>query len=289
MFLGDFDSARIEFNRALYRSERAKEFFKKELNQKIRVLMEEEKKNNLNLLPYEKEILKEYSNLYLFEGYRGFVNPFVNCMSGIFFLNVKDDKARDLIKECYGITKNSEILKSLDGKKHIWVIVFNGLSVIKKERVFEIPFVSRRIFYIGVALPILVKRDNLFNVFANSKRVTKLSSMDLVIEKEFSKRLPVVIKEELLRVLVQTLIQSEISKNFGSLAGAAFAIYQKAVNRADTRMWSNLPKEFDLLVLDNRGFIEIKKDGKIFKKNLDKNRNYIVLVTRYGVFVKDFK
>ena len=119
ILLGDFQNARIEFNRALVRQDRAKDFFKKEIELK-RKEIEKESKNELkkkgkkvnqssinSIVKNRKTndaIEKKYSNLFEFKPYPDFINPFTTYLAGIYFLNIGDySKATDLLKECYGM------------------------------------------------------------------------------------------------------------------------------------------------------------------------------------------
>lgn len=110
---GKMDLARVEFNRALDRQRRAKEKFNEEIRKLQAELEKDQQKNNFSKSnaenPETQEILAEkYPNLYNFEAYPDFVNPFATYLAGVFFNLVSDhSKAVDLLKESYGMVGNN--------------------------------------------------------------------------------------------------------------------------------------------------------------------------------------
>jgi hypothetical protein len=121
----EFDLARVEFNRALDRQRRAKEKFNEEIR-KLQAELEKDQENDLekdqeNGLENDQEknsfsksnvenpetqelLAQKYPNLYNFEAYPDFVNPFATYLAGVFFNLVRDHaKAVDLLKESYGM------------------------------------------------------------------------------------------------------------------------------------------------------------------------------------------
>ena len=100
MELGDFVNARIEFNRALDRQRRAKEYFAKEIQNK-----KESQSGNKNFgvsqnRNTQKVLYDSYQDIFSkLEAYPDFINPYTTYMSGLFFLFDGDyAKARDILK-----------------------------------------------------------------------------------------------------------------------------------------------------------------------------------------------
>ena len=185
----DFANARVEFNRALDRQRRAKEFFAKEISQEKKKIEEENKKeaqkkkvnfNKINESANNKKtrdvIEKKYSNLFAFKPYPDFINPFTSYMSGLFFLSVGDyAKATDILKETYGMIKDNEpaasyvkkdllyamnasssiLLKGKTNKHYVWIVYADGKGPKKVEKRFDIPLflITSKVYYTGIALP----------------------------------------------------------------------------------------------------------------------------------------
>ena len=282
---GDKVNARIEFNRALERQRRAKEFFAKEISQEQEKIKKEEihqaKKNKINPNKLKevarnkntKSIIeKNYSNLFAFKAYPDFVNPFSSYMSGLFFLSVGDyAKASDILKETYGMIKDNEeasdyVKKDLEyalkasssinvkaSKHYAWVIFANGEGPSKEELRFDIPLfsVTKKVHYAGITLPTFKEKSVAFSnlIVKNGKNrvhTKQIASMDKIIKAEFQKRFPTIMTRAIIRTTTQTLMQYELQKKGGLLGGIIGAVYQGFMNRTDTRQWKNLPKNFQI-------------------------------------------
>jgi len=326
ILLGDFQNARIEFNRALVRQDRAKDFFQKEIELKKKEIEKEIEKeseselkkkgkkvnqSSMNSIVENKKtndvIEKKYSNLFAFKPYPDFVNPFTTYLAGIYFLNIGDySKATDLLKECYGMVKGldngdkyvlddfklADRMKSSIRKRdehYTWVIFLNGEGPIKKELRINVPLFlvtnSKKVRYTGIALPTLKMRQtaytNLIILNGKEKRETKkFASMDRVVKTEFKNRFPLVVARALTRTVVQTIMQKQLQDKVGNLGGILGALYQGVMNRADTRIWERLPKEFQVARVKTSKYLTIFAGNKrVYKLDTDPNRNYIVFVT----------
>ncbi len=311
LLLDDFTNARVEFNRALVRQDRAKEFFQKEIELKKKEIQQEKKDFQqvaVDSIVKQKRtndvIQRRYSNLFAFKPYPDFVNPFTTYMAGLFFLNIGDyDKATDLLKESYGmiqgsgskyVAKDLELAISqkrslLSSKEHyIWIIFFNGRSSLKKELRIDVPlflFPHSHVYYTGMALPILspgVKAyDALFvSNMKQTKKTKMIVSMDRIIKTEFKKRFPVILARALTRTVVQTLIQVELYNKYKELGGLAGLLYQMVANKADIRMWRELPSEFQIVRIKTTKNLQIStKTKKLFSLKTKPQKNYIVFVT----------
>ena len=317
---GDMSNARIEFNRALERQRRAKEFFSKEISQEKKKMETEEaakmKKKKINSTQVKKAsnnkktkdaIEKRYSNLFAFKPYPDFVNPFASYMSGLFFLSTHDyAKATDILKETYGMIKGNEAgasyvkqdlqyaikasssLKSATSKHYAWVIFANGKGPSKKEIRFDIPLflVTRGLYYTGIALPTFKENQAAYShlVVKNgmkSIQTKEVASMDKVVKTEFKKRFPTVMARAITRTVAQSLMQYELKKQGGLIGGLIGAVYQGFMNRADTRQWNMLPKNFQIARIElsnpELSIVSLAGDRNI-KLNIDRNKNHIVYI-----------
>lgn len=197
MLHGDMQNARVEFNRALDRQRRAKEYFKERIEKKRKKLREKEKEKREKLSEKEEDeekaidipsvqaimqkekvnatLHKRYSNLDQFAVYPDFINPFTTYLSGLFFM-LQDDyaKANTYLKETYGMIENKEVVEkdfvtvenilnkgAKPPQENVWVIFANGLAPEKQEWRIDLPLfvVNKKVMHAGIALPKLEPRD----------------------------------------------------------------------------------------------------------------------------------
>ncbi len=277
--LHDSANARVEFNRALDRQRRAKDYFRSEIQKKEANLEKENKEA-------EDTVYKQYDSLLNdFKAYPDFINPFTTYMAGVYFLLDGDTvKARDLLKESMEMQPSNEQIKSdyelsnkyLDSslreskEKYAWIIYENGQGMIKDEIRIDIPLFifSRNVIYTGIALPKIVERSSSYAYLdINGKDTTEVCNMDNVIKTEFKKRFPAILSEAIANTITKTITQKQLNDS-SPLAGFLGFLYQSFTNRADVRSWTALPKNFQSLrvKLDGKP-IEIKNnEGKIIKE-----------------------
>jgi hypothetical protein len=81
--------------------------------------------------------------------------------------------------------------------------------------------------------------------------------MDRVVQTEFKKRYPMILSRAIASTLIKTYAQHLAQKELGDWGGIAVALYQAATNSADTRMWTSLPKDFQV------ARVPAPKDGQL--------------------------
>jgi len=307
--IGKHDLARIEFNRALDRQRRAKERFAEEISK-----MKEEIRRGQNKAPkmdinrtvnspeIDKILKKKYSNLYAFDAYPDFINPFTIYIAGLFFLSEGDyAKAATLLKETYGMVEENPVVaddfatveKILEGKRteghYTWIIFENGLGPEKEEFRVDLPIflVTNKVKYAGIALPRLKFRSRAFpflvvrNVGEETSKTTALASMDRVIQTEFKMRYPLIVTRAVISMLMKTSVQYLAQKKLGNIGGLLAAVYQLATTAADIRMWTALPKEFQIgkIVTPECGSVIIATPGgKAYKVSVPKKKSSLIYV-----------
>lgn len=280
--LNDHQNARIEFNRALDRQRKAKEFFESEIKDR-KAKTDSNTSRVANNRNTQGLIFKKYTSLLNdFDAYPDFINPFTTYMSGIYFLlNGDNTKARDLLKESVSMSpRNKQILADFklsdknrlknSKEKYAWVIFENGQGMVRDEIKIDIPLylVSRKVHYTGIALPKIVERPIAYKYLdVNGKKTEIVANMDNVIKTEFKKRFPAVVTEALINTVFKTLAQYQLNKEAGPLAGLAGALYQGLTNKADVRSWTALPKNFQStrVKIDNNPIIIKNDKGDILK------------------------
>ena len=306
---GKNDQARIEFNRALDRQRRAKERFAEEILKMKEEIRREQNKapqmdinRTVNSSKIDSILKRKYSNLYAFKAYPDFINPFTIYMAGLFFLSEGDyAKAATLLKETYGMVKENPVVaddfetveKILDGKRakghYTWIIFENGLGPEKEEFRIDLPIflATNKVKYAGIALPRLKFRTQALpwlvvrNVGEETTQTRTLASMDRVVQTEFKMRYPLIVTRAVISMLIKTSVQYMAQKNFGNIGGLLAAVYQLATTAADIRMWTALPKEFQVAKIatpEGGSVIIATPGGKTYNVSVPKKKNSLIYV-----------
>lgn len=318
---GKNDMARIEFNRALDRQRRAKERFAAEIEKLKEDIEKKQEEQNAKAQQENKKALstaniqkaannpeiesilkKKYSSLYEFKTYPDFINPFTTYLAGLFFMAEKDfSKASTLLKEAYGMLENNPVVEDdfarLEGVVgdneekgfFTWVVFENGLGPEKEEFRVDLPILlfTDKVKYTGIALPRLKFRQEAYshltvnNGQSELGRTCSLASMDRVVQTEFKKRYQSVVIRAVTSTAVKTVGQYMAQKEFGDLGGFAMAIYQGATTSADIRIWSALPKEFQIAKIKTPGCGSITLTtpaGENYDVSIPNDRNSLVYV-----------
>ncbi len=297
MELDDFANARVEFNRALDRQRRAKEYFEQEINKAQEKSVKDKNYNKAQNRYTQKAIYDSYKDLFSgYQAYPDFINPYTTYISGIFFLLDGDyTKARYLLKESVSmqpqnaqIQADFELANSLSGygkkeKNYAWIIYENGQSMAKREVKINIPLFifTNRVYYAGLALPKLYERASSYQyIQIENQKSEMIANMDSVIKAEFKKRFSQIALEATLNLIVKTYTQYELNRS-GALGGFVGMLYQAMTNKADIRSWTALPKNFQSLRIElNEKPVIIRDDrGKILSTiQVDNNEDVLIYI-----------
>jgi hypothetical protein len=276
MALGDNDLARVEFNRALDRQRRAKEKFAKEIA-KVKEEMDKEEgekksraEQNVENPKIDALITEKYPGIYEFQAYPDFVNPFTTYMAGVFFNLVGDPaKAVTFLKESYGMVSDNKYVAEdiavtedvLDGKGQlkdtVWVVFENGMGPVKEEFKIDLPLfiATNKVKYIGFALPRLELRQQAYpylSVRAGEQAYDTqiVADMDRVIRTEFKKDFKNTLTRAIISTTTKSVAQYALQKSGDYktrfLTSGLAAIYSFATTAADVRIWTTLPKDFQV-------------------------------------------
>ncbi len=280
MTQNNMEMARVEFNRALDRQRRAKGNFNKEIKDLRSSIDSRSRASNDVAIrqsvdnPEVNQILSDkYPDLSSFEVYPDFINPFATYMSGLFFnLDGDYNKGVDLMKESYGMVPENKFIAedlaetelALSNNRDIegvcWVIFENGLGPLKNIWRVDIPiyFAESRIKYAGIALPKLSYRNRSYShliVTAGEKKYSTeiVADIDRVVQTEFKQQYPSIVSRAVVSAAIKAAGQYAFDKedsSKGSLASMLTAVYSYATTTADVRVWTALPKDFQVVRFD---------------------------------------
>jgi hypothetical protein len=209
------------------------------------------------------------------KGYEDYVNPFSVFLDGIFFgANAEGssdfERARMSLrrvasmnpenpytKEDLAIANELHLGKSFD--QTTYVIFETGSAPTLEEWRLDIPVFafSDDLSYVGIALP-RIKIDPVFieSIVAEADGAAYptsiVSSMDSVVSQEFKNEWPAVLTRAIVSAGVKAVADAVVQKQAKDKAGVAgefaakfgMAALQMAINIADTRSWTTLPKQF---------------------------------------------
>lgn len=280
IMLGDYQSARVEFNRANDRHRRAKDYFAdyilkrdESINQSVGEFSDKTENININK-SYDNALSiygTNYNNLWRYKAFEGYVNPYISYISGIFFLTQRDfNKSLDLLKEAFAITSKKAILediKILQSRKdknsketYTWIIIEEGQIPKKDEIRLDLPlfFFNENLLSFNIALPIL-KEITQYTTNYNAKSLTnkaaesfEIADIASLVANEFDMELPYIITTSLLSSSYKAYLQYALGEKlgfFGSLAGAVFSYLTTS---ADIRSVRILPLRFYILRVSNK-------------------------------------
>lgn len=293
--LGDYEKARVELNRAIERQRDAVQINlariekEQEKGEKQNLHVDLDKVNSDS--KFQNQFNSNYADLNQHRAYADYVNPLTVYLDGLYFMTQSTgssdfersrksfERVRDMIGENKFIQQDLETLKQIETGHPIppttYVFFETGRAPEREQIRIDLPLflITPGVPYVGAAFPKLKYHDNylsLLNVSysGTTESATLLASMDSVVSREFKNEMPIVI--------TKTLIASAIKAGatYGAYAGVtnggrkdsgaglavliAGAIYQVAMNQADLRTWTTLPKEFQFCRLPTPADREIE-------------------------------
>jgi hypothetical protein len=208
------------------------------------------------------------------KGYADYVNPFTVYLDGIYFFHNRADSS-DLERSRKSLTRafemsgdNKFILADIDMVNAIYrgeqiapctyVIFETGRSATFEQVRVDVPIAFNKIAYVGAAFPRLATHDNhipSLNVSTSTTNTTTslVANMDSIIARDFKNEWPIILTKTLVSMVAKAA--ASYSANDAAQGTGEFAesfirfitmITQLAINIADTRSWTTLPKEIQV-------------------------------------------
>ncbi|MBN2063862.1 MAG: hypothetical protein JW745_03590 [Sedimentisphaerales bacterium] len=279
MKLQELELARVELNRALDRQRMAIEYYNNEVAKGQQAAQKKninsDKVGDVSNGSYNSIISQKYPDLAGYKVYSDFVNPMANYLAGLFFyLDGDYNKSSQLLKEAVGMSSENQFVvadyemveKILNGQQvqtgHVWVIYENGLSPEREELLFGLPIpVNNTLIFIEIALPRLVNRSGDGGAVVISApdmqlETKQLASMERVIQTEFKKEFDMILTRAIMSATAKAVAQYAVKDQDGLVQLGVLA-YTLLSTAADVRMWTSLPREFQLARLP------LPADGKL--------------------------
>lgn len=305
MSLKDFANARVEFNRALMRQDKAKEYFAKQIESNRKEF--DEAKQDIN---YEQNMGNNYNTISAqyehlmrdFTTTKDFINPYATYMASVFFFLDEDyRRGADLFKEVALINShNAEFHKEFSVfnqyanstnpqrlKKYLFIVLESGFGAGLDEWAISVPFIfDNQIISSPLALPVLKKRANSYDyLVANGAKTADFVDFDNIIATEFKINSPFIIGKALSSMIAKTTLSAAVAKNdpTGGFLSIAANIFTNATTRADVRFWNSLPKYAKIVMIENKGRVVIQADDgtSVFESDLP-DKNLLIVVRSFS-------
>ena len=275
--LGEPDKARPELIRAYQRQKDAVEDNKKRIEKvqeeaaktKDKAAVEKAEKDP----KFQAQITGAYTNLDNLQAYSDYVNPFTVYLDGLFFMATAADgsdleRAHKSFERVAGFLGDNQYIKEdlatvdglIAGKPLVpttYVIFETGCAPVREQIRIDIPIIVTKVSYVGAAFPKLRPHGNYVRDLTvlsgtNAVTTTLLCDMDSIIGLDFKNEMPVVITKTIAATVTKAIAAYAMNQAAGqqsAWAGLAMqittAVYQGAVNIADERTWTTLPKKFE--------------------------------------------
>jgi len=276
--LADEQAARVEFNRVLRRQEDAIAAKRRRLAREQEAIDDARRSGHqaapmLDDSRVQSVLRSKYAFLDKFKAQAGYKNPYAIFMRGLFFAthatgNADLETARHALTEAAADADNPYIARELEGIEarfagqasppRVHVIFETGRAPTRREERIDLPLIlvgQAYVPYVGLAFPVLQPQYNYvsaLNVQAGGKteQTRLLADMDAIIGREFADELPIITARTILSSAAKAVAAYSLNRAAGRkdgdlqlLTALLTGAYQAAVNRADTRTWTTLPKQ----------------------------------------------
>jgi uncharacterized protein len=272
---GEVDKARPEIIRAYQYQQDAVE----ENARRIERVQEEEQANqdrdkmeNAKADPkFRSDLAGVTNNIEGFQCYADYVNPFTVYLDGLYFLHAGSggsdlERARKSFQRVQEVAGSNKFVQAdlqaaangIPSTKCTYVIFETGQAASLDQVRIDVPIIITKVSYVGVAFPKLTFHNNyapelLVSAGGVQERTLPVASMDAVIAREFQNEWPVILTKAIASAVAKGVAayaanaaaekQSEV---LGWASKVATAAIQAALNVADTRSWTTLPKEYQV-------------------------------------------
>ncbi|MBN2507532.1 MAG: hypothetical protein JXQ71_12645 [Verrucomicrobia bacterium] len=274
--LGQAEKARPELIRAHQRQQEAVRDNARRIErvqQEVQAARERQHiETTLNHPMLREQMATHFGSLDRMQAYADYVNPFTVFLDGLYFLHFSAggsdlERARKSFERVAAFTGGndylSEDLAAVDaafqgrrGAPTTYVIFETGCAPIRDQVRIDLPILVIKLSYVGVAFPRLAIQGPYvpaLEIGAGGRTVNTvlLASMDSIVGLDFKNELPIIITKTVASTVAKAVATYAINEAAGPsdswtrlVAQIGTAIAGIALNVADTRTWTTLPKEF---------------------------------------------
>ena len=313
MQIGDGAAARVDLNRAQAWQEDVKANNARRIEEAQAKLEEEGEKGGYDVATALKSdevdsaLTKQYASLKDLRGYKGYVNPYAQHLSGVYRLSLgraqEANRARDYFRQAAGVLSGEAkeaVMKDATraslaaaGRRltpSTYVYFFNGLAPAREEFKLRIPVPFKedgklRVIYIAAAFPTLKIREGQLaglSVVGAPRGSVEIANMDAIVAQTFQDELPMVITQAIVSAALKGAAQYGLAKGLGGWGNLAGAVMTELTTAADLRTWETLPKQIRYVRIDTPadGKLVIEGGGRTLGAvEVEPGQNNVVWVT----------
>jgi hypothetical protein len=277
--LGQTDNARPEIIRAYQRQQDAVEDNARRIaktqeeaaQSKDKAMMDKTEQSP----QFQSQLQSSMSDISDIKVYANYVNPFTVYLDGIYFMaNAVDgsdlERAHKSLERVTGFVPDNVYVKQdlaavnglINGRPlppTTYVIFETGCAPIREQIRIDIPIIFSKVSYVGAAFPTIRLQGDFqrgLTVTANGVNYPTeiVCSMDSIVVQDYKNALPIVITKTIAATVTKAVAayaaNQAAQQAGGDWAGLLMqlgtAAFQMAVNIADTRTWTTLPKQFQI-------------------------------------------
>jgi hypothetical protein len=209
-----------------------------------------------------------------FKFYADYVNPFTVYLDGLYFLyngsggSDLEHASKSLSRVIEVCGENKFVAADLAAATNAiggqtppactYILFETGQAASLDQVRVDIPIIVSKVSYVGAAFPKLALHyDNVHDLTIKAgdlqETTATLASMDSVVALDFKNEFPTIMSKTLVSTIAKAVAAyavneaaSQQSALAGLLSKVGTAVTQAAMNIADTRCWSTLPKEFQV-------------------------------------------
>lgn len=277
--LGEPDKARPEIIRAYQRQQDAVEANARRIEKTKEEADQQKDKAKMDKAEadpkFQAQLANSMTNINNIQVYADYVNPFTVYLDGLYFMaNAADasdlERAQKSLERVASVVPDNAYVKEdiatvgnlINGKAlspTTYVIFETGCAPIRDQVRIDIPILISKVSYVGAAFPTIKPQGDFQPALAVCVNGTNYStetvaSMDSIVVTDFKDEQPVVITKTIAATITKAVAayaaNDAARQAGGDLAGLFMQIgtaaFQMAVNIADTRTWTTLPKEFQI-------------------------------------------
>jgi len=276
--LGRGDRARVFLIRAYQRQQEAVQQNQRRLERDREQLAEARRREGVAQAEADPALRGQLDSLYEplrgLQAYADYVNPFTVYLDGLFFMTQAADasdleRARKSLERAAVFAPDNPFVQAdrvaLDNlfrgvplPPTTYVVFETGRAPVRGQVRLDVPILFTRVSYVGAAFPTLeLQGDYLpqLEIVAGGRteRTALICSMDRIIAQDFNNELPGITTKTIAAAVVKGAAAYAVNtaagrqdEALGLLAQFLTAAFQAAVNIADLRTWTTLPKEFQV-------------------------------------------
>ncbi len=175
-----------------------------------------------------------------------------------------------------------------NGQGQVVMLFEQGIVSSKQEVGLNLPIGSsnRSLKFFSFSLPVyrsaLVQHSNLIVSNAGesyeSNEIVRIQSL---AAKDLQEQLPALLTRQVIRVLAKEQMRQKLSREAGDVGNILASLYNIASEKADTRSWSTLPDEVDIVRMNvpaGQQLLQVQVHGKMQSITVDVRPNRITLI-----------